>query len=261
MKKLFIYLVFLLGSSLQAQYFNYYFFSVPSGEGSEYETIEKEYFAKVMSKAVEEGIINGWSVYRKVGGDRKSINYYSWVGIGNLEAFKAFLENIGNAFSKARETLDSPGLVDIGRKKFGSYMEWSGTFYREGMAQPKDFNGFKYLRHNYAMVPNPNAFAKAQNDVWKPFIQKHMNSQKIKQQIWAVARRLNPVGNAFNWNVMTIDGYNELTDVYAPSDGDYPDISNLDLDAIDETMPYGWYKRIIWQRIVWVDEEGKIHLN
>ena len=54
-----------------------------------------------------------------------------------------------------------------------------------------------------------------------------MNNGKVKQEIWAPAIRLTPLGNGYNWNVISVDGFNSLEDLYTNGGLDYPDMSSV----------------------------------
>ena len=48
------------------------------------------------------------------------------------------------------------------------------------------------------------------------------------------ATRLNPVGNGYKWNVLSVDGYNSLDAVFNNEGQKYPDWSSVDFDAIQK---------------------------
>ena len=114
--------------------------------------------------------------------------------------------------------------------------------------------------HNYAHVPNRNSWLNTQIEQYGPFIKKNMNNGKIKQEIWAPATRISPLGNGYNWNVLSVDGYNSLDDVFNNGGQKYPDYSSVDFDAIQKTMPNGWYKQVLWERVMWLDENGNLKM-
>tara|TARA_B110000046_G_scaffold139271_1_gene145724 strand:+ start:585 stop:881 length:297 start_codon:yes stop_codon:yes gene_type:complete len=92
---------------------------------------------------------------------------------------------------------------------------------------------------------------------WGPSIKKNMNNGKINQEIWAPAVRINPVGNGYNWNVISIDGFNSLEDLFGNGGLQYPSMDSVDYEAISKTMPEGWHKQVIWERVMWLDNNGK----
>ena len=85
-----------------------------------------------------------------------------------------------------------------------------------------------------------------------------MNNGKVNQEIWAPAVRINPTGNGYNWNVITIDGYNSLSDLFQNGGKEFPSMEGVDFKSISETMPNGWYKSVIWERVMWLDDNGKL---
>ena len=80
----------------------------------------------------------------------------------------------------------------------------------------------------------------------------------VNQEIWAPAVRINPTGNGYNWNVITIDGYNSLSDLFQNGGKEFPSMEGVDFKSISETMPNGWYKSVIWERVMWLDDNGKL---
>ncbi len=93
-----------------AQYVDMWHFSVPSDETNIYEASEKEWFAKVMSNAAKNGIINGWAMAKRVGRDGKNIKYITWISFGDLESRKNAYNSIGNYFDQTSKQLFAPML-------------------------------------------------------------------------------------------------------------------------------------------------------
>ena len=85
-----------------------------------------------------------------------------------------------------------------------------------------------------------------------------MKKNQTKQKSWGVARRINPRGQKHEWNVMTVDGFESLDDVFESINSEIPGISKLDLNPIKDSAPDGWFEQIIWKIIVRVDSEGDI---
>ena len=125
------------------------------------------------------------------------------------------------------------------------------------MSAPAGTN-VKYSVHNLAMSSDTKKFSNEQKRIWLPFIKNLIKRNQTKQKSWGVARRLNPRGHKHGWNVMTVDGYETLDDVFESINSDIPGISKLNLDPIIESVPSGWFEQIIWEIIVKVDSNGKI---
>ena len=93
---------------------------------------------------------------------------------------------------------------------------------------------------------------------WGKFIDKNMNNGNVNQELWAASVRVHPQGNGYNWNVLTVDAFKSLKDMLANGGQDYPEMSSVNFDEINSTMPNGWYKTVIWERVLWTDLEGNL---
>ena len=95
-----------------------------------------------------------------------------------------------------------------------------------------------------------------QKNMWGSFIKKEMDKGNGSQVTWATARKVSPNGNGYNWNFMTIDGYETSSDVLAPSwnpNTKFPE----GLDKINSMMEGGtFYKQVTWKVLMSVDREG-----
>ena len=172
----------------------------------------------------------------------------------------AFLNEAAPANNTSGTSNWDPILISLVRraiKNHNSYSRFIATFYRPEVIRAKDFSGFKYLKHNVASSPNPGVWWDTQIKQWGPFIKKYMNNGKINQEIWAPGVRINPVGSGYNWNVISIDGFNSLSDMFQNGGKDYPSMESVDNESLNETMPDGWYKQVIWERVMWLDDKGK----
>jgi hypothetical protein len=98
----------------------------------------------------------------------------------------------------------------------------------------------------------------AQSENWGKFIDKNMNNGKVNQELWAASVRVHPRGNGYNWNVLTVDAFKSLKDMFANGGEDYPDMSSVNFDEISSLMPNDWHKVVIWERVLWTDSEGNL---
>ena len=258
MKKLLFILTLLFAISTQAQYFMYGFNNVPDDEIEHYLQNEKELFSQAAQKAFEKGVINGWAIMRRHQGAKSEPNFYWYIGVDNLEKLDALGKDFGLIVQNTVNASGVPSLVRRALKNHNGYTRFVATYYRPEVMIKKNSEGFIYFKHNVALSPNPNQWLQTQIDQWGPFIKKNMNNGKIKQEIWAPAVRLNPVGNGYNWNVISVDGYRTLEELHSNGGSSFPDMSSVDFDAIQATMPNGWYKQVIWERVLWLDNDGKL---
>ena len=257
MKKLF-YLILLFPVVSFSQYVDMWHFSVPYNETNIYEATEKEWFAKVMSKAAKEGLIKGWGMSRRVGKEESSVSYITWISFGDINSRKEAYNSIGKYFNQTSKQLYTPKLSEIGREKWGSYVVGhSNLYFDEFLSAPKGTK-IKYFVHNLAMSKNPKNFSTQQKVIWLPFFKNLIKSKKTTQKSWGVARRINPRGTKHGWNVMTVDGYESLDDIFQSINSTIPDISKLNIEPITKSFPDGWYEQIIWENIIRVNNKGEI---
>jgi hypothetical protein len=257
MKKIIFLMTFLFCMSMHAQYFMYGYNIVPDEEVEHYLQNEKELYSKAAERAYKEGVINGWAIMRRVQGGKSEPNFYWYIGVDDLKKVDALGKDFGKIINETVEASGVPSLVKRAIKNHNSYTRFVATFYRPEVTTAKNSDGFKYLKHNVASSPNPNQWWDTQMKEWGPFIKKNMNNGKVNQEIWAPAVRINPTGNGYNWNVISIDGFNSLEDLFGNGGMQYPSMDSVDFDAISKTLPEGWYKTVIWERVMWLDNNGK----
>ena len=257
MKKLFYLLLFSPLVSF-SQYVDMWHFSVPYNETNIYEASEKEWFAKVMSKAAKEGVIRGWGMSRRVGKEESNVSYITWISFGDINSRKEAYKSIGKYFNQTSKELYTPKLSEIGREKWGSYVVGNSNLYFDEFLSPPNGLKIKYSVHNLAMSDDPKNFSAQQKLVWLPFFKKLLKSKKTTQKSWGVARRINPRGKKHYWNVMTVDGYESLDDIFQSINSTIPGISKINLEPITKSATDGWYEQIIWENIIRVNSEGEI---
>ena len=93
MKKIIFISAFLFCVSIQAQYFMYGYNNVPDDEIEYFLQNETELFSKAAEKAFEKGIINGWSIMKRVQGAKSEPNFYWYIAVDDLKKLDA-LEKI-----------------------------------------------------------------------------------------------------------------------------------------------------------------------
>ncbi|MEC8599196.1 MAG: hypothetical protein VXY15_02485 [Bacteroidota bacterium] len=260
MKKILLCGALLLSFLSNAQYFVYGFNVVPEDEVEHYIQNEHELFSKAATKAFKKGIINGWAIMRRVNGAKSEPNFYWYIGLDDLSKLENVPSGMGKAIDDVKKESGVPSLIDRALKNHNSYTRFVASYYRPEVITNKNSDGFKYFMHNYALVPDRNSWLNTQIEQYGPFIKKNMNNGKIKQEIWAPATRINPLGNGYKWNVLSVDGYDSLDAVFNNGGLKYPDYSSVDFDAIQKTMPNGWYKQVLWERVMWLDENGNLKM-
>lgn len=254
-------MMFFLTSSLSAQYFLYGYVQVPEDNIQEFIENEEEYFSQAAKIAIENEVIEGWGILSRYQGLDSEPNFYWYVGVGDIDKLDNFNKDFGEIINQVSEKSGASSLISRALNDHNKYQTFIGTYYRAGFAYNEKSEGWTYIKHNYAKVPNPQAWANAQTENWGKFIDKNMNNGKVNQELWAASIRIHPTGNGYNWNVLTVDAFSSLKDMIANGGDQYPDTSEVDGNEIASTMPNGWHKQVIWQRVLWVDSEGNLQKN
>lgn len=246
-------------SNAQTNLFMYDYRSVPDDQMEAFQKNEAEFWSKVHQNMLKKEQITGWTMMSRVGGVTSDPNVYFYLGIGSYDNLDNLNQNYNKAYAEVMATLD----VDTQNKmkerlKIDSYRKANVLLNRRStvMAEGGDWN---YMVHNYAKANNVSAFLDAQDKHIKPFFEENFKAKTTKQAIWITARVLNPVGNHYNWNCYTADGYQKLSDIYNAwnSEVTWPTDGMTEIAKTMETP--GFYKSVVWQKILWIDSDGKFH--
>ena len=58
---------------------------------------------------------------------------------------------------------------------------------------------------------------------------------------------------------MTIYAHSSIGDLYNPFDGKWEELNPPSQKELSETNPKnGWYKTTIWERVLWIDNDGNL---
>ena len=201
-----------LTSSVSAQFYVYGYVQVPEDKIQEYIENEEEYFSQAAKIAIEQGVIEGWAILSRYQGLDSEPNFYWYVGIGDIDKLNDFNNDFGEIINQVSQKSGASSLISRALNDHSKYQTFIGTYYRGGLATNNKSDGWKYIRHNYAKVPNTGSWMNAQTENWGMFIDKNMNNGKVNQELWAASVRVHPTGNGYNWNVLTVDAFKSLKD-------------------------------------------------
>lgn len=258
MKKLLLIISFLFIYSINAQedLFMYDYRNVPAEEMDTFMQNEAIFWSKVHSNMQKKGHITGWAMLRKVGGLESEPNIYFYVGIGSYEN----LDNVGKNYSAAeKEVMDGLDweMKTLIKKRLKQKKYRVGNVLLNRTANAGGGVGdFNYLVHNYVKANNVSEFVDVQEKYFKPFFDEHIKAGNTKQTYWNVAAVVNPRGHGYNWNCYTADAYKNMSDIYNawnteitwPQEGF--ELANKLMDN------KGFYKMIIWHKLMWLDGDG-----
>ncbi|TDQ32852.1 hypothetical protein [Zeaxanthinibacter enoshimensis] len=245
----------------QEQLFAYDYRSVPAEEMKTFMENEAMYWSKIHGNLLKKGHITGWSMCTRVNGLESEPNVYFYYGIGSYENLDKIGEHWQAARDEVRGTMNKEQLADIDQRiKQKKFRVGEVLLNRISMAST-DNPQWKYLVHNYTNATDVNAFLTAQDQYFKPHFEKHMKAGNTKQVLWLTAMVLSPQGYGYNWNSYTVDGFVKYRDIFNAwtSEVEWPQEG---LEAVSKTMKNEqFYKRVIWQRRMWLDDQGKLMTN
>lgn len=185
---------------------------------------EATYWAEVARHAIKNGKMTRWELWRSIGGE-------------NLDEAPNFM---------FLNILDDPSVLDDlseiwNPMKVFPNVEWSematdslgilkGQYFYAGheylVKTPP-----KILRVNLGRVPDVDRYLELERSVWKPFIEKQMESGRTRVTSWRVAVLLSPRGSIVSHNVVSVDGFQTLSDALLETfdeDVELPDLAEME---------------------------------
>lgn len=245
----------------QENLFFYSYRHVPADEMELFKSNEADFWSKVHGKLVKEEKITGWAMLSRVGGLASDPNIYFFVGVGSFEN----LDNMGANYSKAIEevmsSMDANAQNKMKERLKQEKFEVGTAMLNRGSTIMRENAEWNYLVHNYAHATNVGGFMDAQDKYFKPFFEEHINANNTKQVGWITARVMNPVGYAYKWNCYTADAFKNMSDIYNSWSSDDITWPEGGMEAVNKTTSQpGFYKRVIWRKDMWLDEEGNLQV-
>ena len=214
------------------------FRSISPSDVANFLSNEDNVFRKAVKSAIADGRMRHWGLLRKVNGNTSSgHNYFFYNGFNKITDLDNSPWGAGSSFGL--KPVKSAGVL--------------GTVHTSPAIQvfadnPKPGS---YLVINYANPNDLDKFIQLQNDVWKPFIKNFINDPESSLAGWEVHRVVSPTGNAYNWNVATIDHYTSLSGAMNPFPNgfDWPE----GLEEINNLLPNGKFTRSVIYEVVFYE--------
>jgi len=264
MKKLFTFLTLLSVSlSFSQGYYIQGYRMIPQDEIQTHIENERYFHSKVAQSMIKDGKATGWAMLQRQGGSSNEPNIMFYVGVGD----KSNLENLGAAYNSAYKKVMSSmdeGIATFVKRAISidGHGVFNTTLQRTNREMKNNVDGFNFIKINYANVKgNINEFDKLQKDIWGNFVKKEMNRNNGSQVMWSTARKVTPNGNGYNWNYITVDGYETYEDLIAPewsSNTKFPQ----GLDKINSMMDGGtFYKQVVWKILMSVNSKGEFKVH
>ena len=203
--KNFIIGAFLLCSiAMQAQ-INHYFY-VNAEDEQKFEEVFENYWLKVAQKAVDDGGIQGWSVWKK----QRKTNSYNYIVAFHFKSMEQFTGEWG--FDAMKATGIAAKHIDF---------EWD-VFRSDTYRIDASVSGnSEYIVVNYSKP----------DDLWKQLkyeveyitpVMKEMISKKTNGRTsWNVQHKIYPQGSEEKFSMLSVDGYSSMADALKSFDTEY----------------------------------------
>lgn len=253
MKKLILF-VLLISFSVNAQISYLQYRHVPADKAAEFVERETKHWAKVAQSAIDKGQMKSWSLWRKVGvnsSSKSSPNYVivnTYESLENMDPNKAWNDNMDALGDAKMEDVETNSLSTV---TFDYYIQ----------AEDHIAGEYKYALVNYAKPTDLAAFIQENKTLWKPLHEANIHNILNGMSYWGMSSVIYPAGNQDRFTVFTVDGFNKLNDALdymrftetsnnSPNAAGWNDVA--DKTKMDELMPNGFERRIIYERVMTV---------
>ena len=245
MKNLLIAFTLLCFNYSIAQVVTLMYVEVSSENQQRFERLEKDYWSQVARKAIDDGKMMSWIMLKEISipGTHKYlfVNYFE-----NLEQLSqaSSIWNIPEELGMNIEDINTNGIKRIVNVEY-----WKAE---GGVGGPS-----KYLIMNYFSPTDLEGFVTENLELWKPWFEKNIKNNRLKQKNWAIGTKIYPSGNQSGSSAITRDGFDSLSDAmealsYQPmTNSMYTSI--LEKSKMNEYVPNGFDKRVLYEIIKRVD--------
>ena len=241
-----LFILFLLFSNLStAQVVTLMYVEVSNENQQRFERLEKDYWSQIAKKAIDDGKMMSWIMLKEISipGTHKYlfVNYFE-----NLDQLNqsSSIWGIPEKMGLNIEDINTNGI-----KKIVNFEYWKGEGFLGESA--------KYLIMNYFTPANLEGFVTENLELWKPWFEKGIKNNRLKQTNWAIGTKIYPSGNQTGSFAITRDGFDSLSDAmealsYQPlSNSVYASI--VEKSKMNVYVPNGVDKRVLYEVIKIVD--------
>ncbi|MCA0933307.1 hypothetical protein LCM02_12665 [Lutimonas saemankumensis] len=256
MKKLSIFLMAIcFATSLSAQISYLQYRHVPAEHEDKFVERETKHWSKVAQAAIKKGQMSSWSLWRKVGITNASDRTPNYVIVNTFESLDNM--DLNKVWSDNMDALGEVKPEDVETMSFTTT-----TF--DYFVQREDYidGNYKFALVNYGKPTDLTAFIQENRSLWKPLHQASIENIMNAMTYWGMSSVIYPVGNLDRFSVFTVDGFNKLNDALdylrftetsdnSPNAAAWNDV--IDKTKMDELMPNGFERRIIYERVLTVN--------
>ena len=248
----FILIAMLFATSINGQISYLQYRHVPADQDAKFIERETKHWSKVARQAVDKGQMQSWSLWRKVGISNADKSIPNYVFVNSFESLEKLVSDKVWA-----DNMDALGDVKLEDIETASFTTTTYDYY----VQYEDFvaGEYKFALVNYAKPNDITAFIQENKTLWKPLHEASINNILNKMTYWGMTSVIYPTGNQVPFSVFTVDGFNTLNDALdylrftetsdnSPNAAAWNDVT--DKTKMDELMPNGFERRIIYERVM-----------
>ena len=236
-----LFILFLLFSNLStAQVVTLMYVEVSNENQQRFERLEKDYWSQIAKKAIDDGKMMSWIMLKEISipGTHKYlfVNYFE-----NLEQ----LNQSSSIWNPEKIGMNFEDIDTFGIKRIVNVEYWKA----EGLVG----ESAKYVIMNYFSPANLEGFVTENLELWKPWFEKSIKNNLLKQTNWAIGTKIYPSGNQMGSYAITRDGFDSLSDAmealsYQPlSNSVYASI--VEKSKMNVYVPNGVDKRVLYEVI------------
>jgi hypothetical protein len=244
MKKLLFVLSLLWSNLSAAQVVTLMYVEVSSENQQRFERLEKDYWSQIAKKAIDDGKMMSWIMLKEISipGTHKYlfVNYFE-----NLDQ----LSQASSIWNPEKIGMNFEDIDTFGIKRIVNVEYWKA----EGLVG----ESAKYVIMNYFSPTDLEGFVTENLELWKPWFEKSIKNNRLKQKNWAVGTKIYPSGNQSGSFAISRDGFDNLSDAmevlsYQPMENSmYASI--VEKSKMNMYVPNGFDKRVLYELIKRVD--------
>ena len=244
MKNLLIALTLLCFNYSTAQVVTLMYVEVSSENQQRFERLEKDYWSQIAKKAIDDGKMMSWIMLKEISTPDTHkylfVNYFE-----NLDQ----LNQASSIWNPEKIGMNIEDINTNGIKRIVNVEYWKA----EGFAG----ESAKYIIMNYYSPVDLEGFVTENLELWKPWFEKSIKNNRLKQKNWAVGTKIYPSGNQTGSFAISRDGFDSLSDAmealsYQPmANSMYASI--VEKSKMNEYVPNGFDKRVLYELIKIVD--------
>jgi hypothetical protein len=251
----FILVAMLFATSINGQISYLQYRYVPADQDAKFIERETKHWSKVAQAAINKGQMQSWSLWRKVGISNIDESTPNYVFVNSFESLEKMVPDKVWA-----DNMDALGDIKSEDIETTSFTTTTNDYY----VQYEDFipGEYKFALVNYAKPNDVTAFIQENKTLWKPLHEASINNIMNKMTYWGLSSVIYPKGNQAPFSVFTVDGFNTLNDAldylrYTETSDNSPNAAAWDdvvgKTKMDELVPNGFERRIIYERIMTVE--------